>query len=51
MILIDGGPEGYYCGDGSGIGIKTKIDKMDSGITAEWARKRSNEFLGEEVIK
>lgn len=27
MIVMDGGPEGFYQGDGSGIGIDTRIKK------------------------
>lgn len=49
MILIDGGPEGYYCGDGSGIGIKIKTIKMDTKITAQWARETADTVLSKKV--
>lgn len=51
MVLIDGGPEGYYCGDGSGIGIeiKTKTIKMDKKVTAQWARETAETVLGKKV--
>lgn len=49
MILIDGGKEGYYRGDGSGIGINTKSKNMDKEITAKWARETADSVLGKKV--